>query len=119
MYDESIVSDLHKDARGFRPGDLFWHNWKLASDEQRQRIWDSLVEESQVAIEREREMESLAAGLFEIEVEDTMAALGITMREAIDRLMREDEVHDLDYFLYHRGLSIDESAKYEKIYNEG
>ena len=42
-YDEDIVSDLHKEAFGFRPSEGFWVNWNCASDDAKQTIWDALL----------------------------------------------------------------------------
>lgn len=39
----SIVSDLHKDAYGFRPVQTFWTEWELLDDEGKQAVWDYMV----------------------------------------------------------------------------
>lgn len=43
-FEDSLVSDLYKDAHGFRPGTTFICHWDDSSEEERQRIWDNLVE---------------------------------------------------------------------------
>ena len=35
-FDENIVSDLHKDARGFRPHAAFMEGWNQSSDDNNQ-----------------------------------------------------------------------------------
>ena len=42
-FDEAIVSDLYKDAHGFRPSEEFWDYWKSWSDDTKQIAWDGLV----------------------------------------------------------------------------
>lgn len=42
--DPHIVSDLHKDAYGFRPVQDFWTEWYLLNDEGKRELWDSMVE---------------------------------------------------------------------------
>lgn len=37
------VSDLHKDAFGFRPDETFWAEWNKASSEERLYIWDQIL----------------------------------------------------------------------------
>ena len=53
-FDEQIVSDLHKDAYGFRPKADFWTYWNQSSDDWKQKIWDGLLEDLQVALEQDR-----------------------------------------------------------------
>lgn len=43
-FDERCVSDLHKDAFGFRPNHDFWREWELSDNDGKQVIWDSLIE---------------------------------------------------------------------------
>jgi hypothetical protein len=46
-FDENLVSDIHKDAYGFRPRDGFWSRWSNATIDQKQVIWDELLDEAQ------------------------------------------------------------------------
>ena len=52
-FDEQLVSDLHKDAYGYRPCQSFWEDWAAGTDDTRQATWDDLVED----VEREAELE--------------------------------------------------------------
>lgn len=40
----SIVSDLHKDAYGFRPVQSFWTEWNLLDDAGKMEMWDYMVD---------------------------------------------------------------------------
>lgn len=42
-FDERSVSDLHKDAFGFRPGEYWWREWQAASMDEKQQLWDDLI----------------------------------------------------------------------------
>jgi hypothetical protein len=42
-FDEDTVSDLHKDAYGFRPGANFWSAWAAFNGDQKQVLWDSML----------------------------------------------------------------------------
>jgi len=64
-FDNDTVSDLHKDAYGFRPSELFWEEWIGATDAERQAIWDSLERALEVSMEIERENEQRAIDRFE------------------------------------------------------
>lgn len=67
-FDETIVSDLHKDAFGFRPREFFWEEWNAASDAQRQEIWDDLLLALDRAVEFERQQQEAAIVDFRAEV---------------------------------------------------
>ena len=41
-FDDSIVSDLHKDAYGFRPTAGFMRFWAALSPEQKQVEWEDM-----------------------------------------------------------------------------
>lgn len=42
-YNEHDLSDLHKDAIGFRPTQYFWDCWMKLDDDAKQREWDLLI----------------------------------------------------------------------------
>ena len=64
-FDANTLSDLHKDAYGFRPrSEEFWNAWDSADDDGKQRIWDDLLDAADRAAETEREIQrGLAAKL--------------------------------------------------------
>lgn len=43
-FNELEISDLHKDAYGFRPNQDFWREWELSDDLGKQEIWDQLLD---------------------------------------------------------------------------
>lgn len=110
-FDENIVSDLHKDARGFRPREYFWAEWNNSSDFDRQAIWDGLIRELNETMDRERQAEARAA-LALTERLEQMYELGATSEvQALKWIMEAEEFDDFDlrygssYFCYHFGLS--------------
>jgi len=44
-YSDELVSDLHKDAWGFRPGEQFWFYWEISDQDAKQAIWDNLIDD--------------------------------------------------------------------------
>ena len=44
-YSDDLVSDLHKDAWGHRPGERFWFHWEIADQDAKQAIWDNLIDD--------------------------------------------------------------------------
>ena len=69
-FDSNIISDLYKDAYGFRPSADFYREWNSCSDDQRQSIWDNLLISLDAELEREREQERKAIERFENSVAD-------------------------------------------------
>ena len=110
-FDENIVSDLHKDARGFRPTQYWWDQWNLCSDDQKQTMWDALGQELSETMDRERKAEARAAlalterleQMYELGAKDEVQALKwIIEAEEFDSF---DLQYGADYFCYHFGLS--------------
>jgi hypothetical protein len=89
-FDEQTISDLHKDARGFRPRGAFIEGWNQSDDENKQAIWDGLLRElDRVQLEEERrEREALAD--FELAVLGTID-LGACDRKTALRWMTQSE----------------------------
>lgn len=52
-FSDDLVSDLHKDAYGFRPSESFWRTWKTSTDAQKQSEWDRLAAHMQLAMEQD------------------------------------------------------------------
>ena len=63
-YDENLVSDLYKDARGYRPDEFFWAEWNDEDYDGRQAIWDRLNETLVDEIVRDRKAKCEAEGRF-------------------------------------------------------
>lgn len=73
-FDDKIVSDLHKDTYGSRPGEYFWGEWNNASDDEKQKIWDNLCAALEREIAEEKERDKLAVAAFEARVADIIVS---------------------------------------------
>lgn len=110
-FDENIVSDLHKDARGFRPSQTWWNVWNKVSDEAKQDIWDALSEELSETMDRERLAEARAYAKLLDRILDTMKLGAEDQKTAIKWIIQAEEFDDFDlrygasYFCFHFGLS--------------
>jgi hypothetical protein len=91
-YDERTVSDLHKDARGFRPRDTFWNQWHLTTDDGRQAIWDSLQVELDRELEREKVAQARAVESFEARITQLMEVGARSRSMAIDWLLQSLDI---------------------------
>ena len=116
-FDEQTVSDLHKDARGFRPSEYFWEEWTQSPNDIKQNIWDALIEELNDTMEAERAAEARALREFTERVIDTQLAGAGDMRTAIrwicaaEGFEEYDYRYGADYCAFHFGLAYDNPFK--------
>ena len=103
--DSDIVSDLHKDAYGYRPGEYWWGQWRANTDAEKQAEWDSLIVALGNANEEHRQREVSAIERFEVLVNNTIEN-GAKTRESALRWIMEASTCDGDwaYFCYKHGL---------------
>lgn len=110
-FDEQIVSDLHKDARGFRPTVAWMHAWETSSHDEKQGIWDALCTELEDEMAREELAQSRAYAKLLHRILDTMKLGAEDQKTAIKWIIEAEEFNDYDlqygasYFCYHFGLS--------------
>lgn len=98
-FDESILSDLYKDAHGFRPREGFWSHWNLSTMDEKQQIWDGLCRAVEDEIASERAAEARAVEAFERGIEAAIL-LGAADRETAIRWVIEGlelDEYDLQY----------------------
>jgi hypothetical protein len=105
-FDENIVSDLHKDAYGSRPGEYFWSEWDASHNDRKQALWDAMVAEAQSEAERERQDQLDAEAAFEKHVERTTRLVAGSTREDAIRYMHDsfDTNGDVEYLEYILGV---------------
>lgn len=105
-FDSDIVSDLHKDAYGFRPRGDFWKNWDASTDEQRQAEWDSLLEALERSVAQEKAEQALAIERFEKLVAKTIASGAGDRATALRWIMDASAVNnsDWEFLSYNHGL---------------
>jgi hypothetical protein len=110
-FDEQIVSDLHKDARGFRPSATWWSVWNRVSDDAKQDIWDALGQELNETMDRERRAQADAMIALHQRIQGVMLLGAKDEVQALKWIMEAEEFDDYDlrygpsYFCYHFGLS--------------
>lgn len=104
-FDDNIVSDLHKDAYGFRPGESFWRNWAVFNPEQKQAMWDSLCDTLERETQYERERQERAEHDVEVRIQQLMSAGAKTRAQAVRWLDEAEETNgDIEYLEYKLGL---------------
>ena len=122
-FDDNIVSDLHKDARGFRPCEYFWEEWTQSPDNVKQIIWDNLVDEMNRAMEQQKKDEAAALVKFRKIVAAQMQFCSCSWTRAVEYLADAEDIdvdcdQDFDYFLWGQGIGYEDRAKIRKLYRE-
>jgi hypothetical protein len=105
-FDENIVSDLHKDAHGYRPREWFWADWHAADNDGKQRIWDELFVDLCESIEQEQRAQAAAIAATEKRIQEILDLVaGSTRADAIRFL---DDAHDcrgdISFLEFHLGV---------------
>ena len=105
-FDSNVVSDLHKDAHGFRPKSLFWAEWNAASDDQKQRIWDGLIDDLNQSNIEEGLREQAAIAATEVRIQAIMATVVGSTREDAIRFLDDvyDTRGDINFLEFHLGV---------------
>ena len=114
-FDENTVSDLHKDARGFRPSEYFWEEWSQCGDDNRQAMWDGLLRELENTMAEDRAREARAElefhqrvqGAMLIGAEDEVTAVRWILEA--EQFTENDLAYGKDYVAFHFGLSYQNS----------
>lgn len=113
-FDENIVSDLHKDARGYRPGQGWWDHWSYADDELKQFIWDSLCVELDESIAREKQIEQEAIADFEQEVQKYINLGAGDRTTALRWMTQTEEFYNeqcVEHWVWNKGILFTDVGK--------
>lgn len=105
-YDENVISDLHKDAHGYRPRGFFWAEWAAADADAKQRIWDGLIDDLNQSNIEEGLRQQAAIAATEVRIQAILdTVVGSTREDAIRFL---DDVYDtrgdINFLEYHLGI---------------
>ena len=125
-FSNELISDLHKDARGFRPTESFWNAWNFQDDEGKQTAWDMLCEELEASMAAQKEAEEKALIEFRAKIREVMDLVSCKWHDALRHLMVAEghEVghntidQDFDYFLWGQGIGYEDRIKIRNLYKE-
>jgi len=105
-FDETIVSDLHKDAYGYRPSSGWWAEWKSFTPDEKQKGWDRMCEVLEENEEIERRRAARSYDLWDRHISRIAAEQGISLADAIRWDMQAENAEgDVGYYCYNWGLS--------------
>jgi len=123
-YSDDIISDLHKDAYGFRPSQRFFDDWAEYTPVEKQECWDMLCDEMERSMKQQAESEAAALVEFRKAVAATMKFCDVKeWNLALDYLADEADIsieneQDFDFFLWKQGLGYEDRAKIRRLYKE-
>jgi len=120
-FDETIISDLHKEAYGFRPREGWWNMWAAFNADQKQATWDSLIADLDDAMEMQRLEEENALNEFRQSLRKVMDLMNCTWNRAVEVLAEaegDDLSYDFDYFMWKQGVGFEDRLKIKKLYEE-
>jgi hypothetical protein len=107
-YSDELYSDLHKDARGSRPGEIGNNYWNSLTPEKKQVQWDSLIVEMNERYEEEKLEERRAIDRFEYWINNTIESGAKDRDQAIQWILDaerlEDSQYDIEHFEWKQGL---------------
>jgi len=114
-FSTELVSDLHKDAFGYRPSADFMDMWKNGlSDEGRQAEWDYMINALNASIEEEKIREQYDLESFETSLKLIMDTHNINEETAL-RWMTQIEImdnsQDIEHWVWGQGILFTERGK--------
>lgn len=106
-YDSSLVSDLHKDAYGFRPSVHYMVEWDKASPSGKQAIWDGLLVDLEREVNREKQETARSVEIFESMIANSIL-LGAADRDTAIRWLTQEEAfgeaQDVEHWVWGHGI---------------
>lgn len=103
--DFALISDLHKDARGFRPSQDWLRSFDGKTYAEKEAIWDGLIREMDASVEAEKAGEARALAALEARIADTIALGAGDYATAVRWLMQASDETDVAYWLWQNGIS--------------
>ena len=117
-FDENLVSDLHKDARGSRPSESFYEIWNSGSDFDKQCIWNNLLTQLDVTDKEEQAREQSAIASFEQHIA-SLESISNSREQSIRwiveglGLTESDKLYGSDYICYKLGLPYSYATQFD------
>ena len=95
---ENTISDLHKDAWGYRPSQGFWVRWEASNDDAKQKIWNDLIDDMVKNDEEEAKIKAENASKLAKRIKEACKLGASNYRTAIRWILQADELKQDDYY---------------------
>jgi len=106
-YSDELLSDLHKDAYGCRPGIAYRLYWQTLTADEKQAEWDQLISAMKAEQEAQRKYEEESVAEFEQQIARNLDMGAGTRKDAIRWIIDSMELSPYDdagYVCYKLGL---------------
>jgi hypothetical protein len=112
-YDEDTVSDLYKNAYGFRPHQAFWTVWSTSTPDEKQAMWDDLLSALDSTIAENERQQAEAIAKFEALINSFIEVGADDAKTAFRWLFQASSAKgDHEYFEYLSGLPYGYTKKF-------
>ncbi len=91
---ENTISDLHKDAWGYRPSQGFWVRWEASNDDAKQKIWNDLIDDMVKNDEEEAKIKAENASKLAKRIKEACQLGAKNYRTAIKWILEADELEE-------------------------
>lgn len=115
-FSDELISDLYKEANGFRPSVDFFARWDEMSQDQKQEEWDYLCQQSNDRAEEEKRLSQQAVEQFEARILESIQMGAATREDAIRWILQAeglDKEYDAGYICYCLGLPYSREAEFK------
>ena len=123
-FDDNLVSDLYKDAKGFRPSEVFYNIWNNSSKDEKQAMWETLLDDLDDKFAEDKFQEDVAIKSFENQVR-VMLESGATDRTQAIRwivdsleLTDTDKLYEGEYVCYKLGLPYSYAEQFNGLFEQ-
>jgi hypothetical protein len=113
-YSDDIISDLHKDVRGYRPTASWWQMWNALGKAEKQNVWDALCNELETKIEHEKIAEEKAVAEFKERIEQAQVWGARDYFDALRWITGCEtfyHVQDIEHFVWEQGILFTDFGK--------
>ena len=120
-FSNDIISDLHKDAYGFRPSQRFFDDWNSYTDAEKQEVWDLLVQQMEYNQKEEARIEADNLVKFRELIRSVMDTASCNWKTALRYLADSENLDvnfELDYFLWGHGLGFNDRKNISNLFSK-
>lgn len=113
-YSDDIISDLHKDVRGYRPTASWWQMWNALGKAEKQNVWDALCNELETKIKHEKIAEEKAVAEFKERIEQAQVWGARDYFDALRWITGCEtfyHVQDVEHFVWEQGILFTDFGK--------
>ena len=113
-YSDDIISDLHKDVRGYRPTASWWQMWNALGKAEKQNVWDALCDELETKIKHEKIAEEKAVAEFKERIKQAQVWGARDYFDALRWITGCEtfyHIQDVEHFVWEQGILFTDFGK--------